>query len=154
MHQSQILPLGPHFAIRLISMAHFRSKNIFCKPNIKDAQKLLWKVLLWLQFAFFKEKKIYFDKFFRFLRFSQNQLPGGKIWDCYIILHYFANIWHLCWPRVRIHIEIGDLRPRTPCVLRVYQLEQDQLGCTFLSRFLLLPIQCGMNRNILKIWDW
>ena len=29
MHQSQILPLGPHFAIRLISMTHFRSKKYF-----------------------------------------------------------------------------------------------------------------------------
>ena len=27
------------------------------------------------------------------------------------------NIWHLCWPLVRIHIEMGNLRPRTPCVI-------------------------------------
>ena len=26
------------------------------------------------------------------------------------------NIWHLCWPRVRVHIEMGNLRARTPCV--------------------------------------
>ena len=46
------------------------------------------KVLLWLQFAFFN---FFFANFFRFLRFSQIQLPGGKICDWYIILHYFAK---------------------------------------------------------------
>jgi hypothetical protein len=43
MYKSQILPPGPHFVIRLISMAHFRSKNIFCQPDIKDVQKVHWK---------------------------------------------------------------------------------------------------------------
>ena len=36
MHQSRILPPGPYFIVKLISMANFWSKNIFRKINIED----------------------------------------------------------------------------------------------------------------------
>ena len=87
MRQSQILPPGPHFVIRLISMTHLRSKNIFCKPCVKNGQKVLWKSAPLITICIFQRKK----KFAKFLRFSQIQLPGGKICDWYIILYYFAK---------------------------------------------------------------
>ena len=84
------MPPGPHFVIRLISMAHFRSKNIFCKPSVKNRQKVLWKSAPLITICIFQRKKN-FAKFLKFLRFSQIQLPGGKICDWYIILYYFAK---------------------------------------------------------------
>ena len=90
MYQSQILPPGPHFVIRLISMAHF---NIFCKPNVKDGQRVHSTNIPLIKIYIFKRKKKKgFHYFFKdFWGFCQIQLPGGKIWDWYIIPHYFAK---------------------------------------------------------------
>ena len=71
-----------HFIITLIYMAKFRSKNIFYISNIEDGQKVLWKSNALILNCIFYEKKS-FAKLLRFLRFSQIQLPGGKIWDWY-----------------------------------------------------------------------
>ena len=71
MYQSQILLPGPHFLIRLILWPILGQKHIFCKPNIKDVQKVPWQCApVWLQFAFFKEKKKFLLNFWGFLKLS------------------------------------------------------------------------------------
>ena len=111
MYLSQTLPPGPHFFNRLIL-----GQKIFAVRQISRIdKKYIGKVLLWLKFAFFKEQKNS-AKFMRFSRFSQIQLPGGKIWDWHIILHYFSK--HLT-PMLTLslhNIEMENLRARTPCV--------------------------------------
>ena len=52
----------------------------------------------------------------RFLRFSQIQLPGGKICDWYIILQYFAKHLTPMLNPGRVHKEMGHLWARTPYV--------------------------------------
>ena len=81
MYQSQILLPGPHFLIRLILWPILGQKHIFCKPNIKDVQKVPWQGAPLITICIFQRKKKVFAKF---LRFSQIKLPGDKIWELYI----------------------------------------------------------------------
>ena len=64
----------------------------------------------------FLKKKKSFSDFWGFLKISCPVAKSEIGTRFYTVL---LNIWHLCWPRVRVHIEMGDLRPRTPCVKSV-----------------------------------
>ena len=99
-------------------MANFRSKIIFYKTNIEDGQKVPWKSApLILNCICYEKKKYFFANFLWFLRFSQIQLPGGKIRDWYKFVRIFLILWHLCWPWVRINFEMVNSEAKTPCVL-------------------------------------
>ena len=63
---------------------------------------------------FLTKEKYFFAKFLPFFRFSQIQLPGGKIWEWYRIFQIF---WHLCWTWVCFNIEMGHLKAKNPCVM-------------------------------------
>ena len=93
----------------------FGQKIFSIKQILRMDKKYTKKVLLWLQFEFSMKKTTTF--FFEFLRFSQIQGPGSKIWDWIIIVDYFPKY---LTPRICFHIEMGNLEARTPCVQRVH----------------------------------
>ena len=111
MHQFQILPPGPHFLVLLISRTNFWSKKYFLyKTNVEDGQKVHWKSAPLITICIFSQNQnIFFDqKLVLEISVTKKGGPGGKIWEWYIILLYinFLNIWHLCWPWVRVDIEV------------------------------------------------
>ena len=86
-------------------------KNIFFKTNNKNGQKVRWKSAPLILKCIFYENKIYFfAKILWFLRFSQIQLPGGKIWDWYIIFQNFSDfLTPMLTLGLCVNIEMGNL---------------------------------------------
>ena len=104
MHQSQILPPGPHFIVILISMANFWSKDIFYKTNIENGpKKIPEKCLFDYNLHFLRKRQIFFCKnFWDFLKFRDLVAKSDIHTESYTI---FLNIWHPCWPWIH-HVHI------------------------------------------------
>ena len=117
MDQSQILQPGPHFIITPTYMANFRSKIFFQQYKHQGWTKRTLKIISLISNCIFCEKKLYiFKSFCDFWGFFKFRSMVAKSETGTWFFRIFLIFWHLCWPWVCVHMEMGNLEAKTSCV--------------------------------------